>query len=235
MIATVASRKPLELALRLDASVGAPGPHAFAVREPHRSSSAHPRPPHPTYVTFAIRPSQGKRDERVYTPFPNFCKSKYFDGKGLPDQIGSSRLRPPICPSGGPILICIIAPLPHHSLTSAAPFDHVPVHETVHEADENVWKQSRTILMADSFTMCPVYSPLTPQIISTGVKTMKRSALLFVTLLTTPALIATAHAGDQTGSRTGTSRSPGNTLMAGHTAAPHPAIPARCSRSHRIP
>ena len=33
---------------------------------------------------------------------------------------------------------------------------------------------------------------------------MKRSALLLMTLLTTPALIATAQAGDQTGSRTGT-------------------------------
>ena len=31
----------------LDASVGASGPHDFAVRQQHRSSSALPRPPHP--------------------------------------------------------------------------------------------------------------------------------------------------------------------------------------------
>jgi hypothetical protein len=47
--------KPLELALRLGASVGAPGPHAFAVREPCRSSSAPPRPPHPATNVCAVR------------------------------------------------------------------------------------------------------------------------------------------------------------------------------------
>ena len=48
---------------RLDASVGASGPHDFAVRLTCRSSSAHPRPPHPTarFVTIASRPSHRVR------------------------------------------------------------------------------------------------------------------------------------------------------------------------------
>ena len=47
---------------RLDASVGASGPHDFAVRLSHaRQSCATPRPPHPTatFVTIASRPSFG--------------------------------------------------------------------------------------------------------------------------------------------------------------------------------
>ena len=44
---------------QLDASVGASGPHDFAVRFTRRSSKALPRPPHPTarFVTIASRPS----------------------------------------------------------------------------------------------------------------------------------------------------------------------------------
>jgi hypothetical protein len=46
---------------RLDASVGASGPHDFAVRTPRRSSKAHLRPPHPTarFVTTASAPLVG--------------------------------------------------------------------------------------------------------------------------------------------------------------------------------
>jgi hypothetical protein len=45
----------------LDASVGASGPHDFAVRKLARSSVAHSRPSHPnlTFVTIAIRPLCG--------------------------------------------------------------------------------------------------------------------------------------------------------------------------------
>jgi hypothetical protein len=45
LFATVARKKlaPCEL----DASIGAPGPHDFAVRDLRCSSRAHPRPPHP--------------------------------------------------------------------------------------------------------------------------------------------------------------------------------------------
>jgi hypothetical protein len=43
----------------LDAGVEASGPHDFAVRFTRHSSSAHPRPSHPTarFVTIASRPS----------------------------------------------------------------------------------------------------------------------------------------------------------------------------------
>jgi hypothetical protein len=47
---------------KLDASVGTSGPHDFAVRDQHRSSSRYCRVhriPRPTSVTIAIRPSCG--------------------------------------------------------------------------------------------------------------------------------------------------------------------------------
>jgi hypothetical protein len=46
---------------QLDASVGASGPHGFAVRKLAPSSTRRLRPPHPapTSVTIAIRPSKG--------------------------------------------------------------------------------------------------------------------------------------------------------------------------------
>ena len=49
------------LTAKLDASIGASGPHDFAVRVTRRSSKAHQRPPHPTarFVTIATRPSFG--------------------------------------------------------------------------------------------------------------------------------------------------------------------------------
>src|SRR6266851_7820363 len=44
---------------KLDASIGAPGPHDFAVRIGRARQSQHLRPPHPTarFVTIASRPS----------------------------------------------------------------------------------------------------------------------------------------------------------------------------------
>jgi hypothetical protein len=48
---------------KLDASIGASGPHDFAVRITRCSSKAHPRPPHPipTFVTMANAPLLGMR------------------------------------------------------------------------------------------------------------------------------------------------------------------------------
>jgi hypothetical protein len=56
-VATVARKK---IASRqLDASIGASGPHDFAVRDLRCSSKAPSRPPHPipTFVTMANAPS----------------------------------------------------------------------------------------------------------------------------------------------------------------------------------
>ena len=54
-------RRLVDHPTKLDASVGASGPHDFAVRLTRHSSKAPPRPPHPapTSVTIAIRPSCG--------------------------------------------------------------------------------------------------------------------------------------------------------------------------------
>jgi hypothetical protein len=62
-------RHPRKCFRELDASVGASGPHAFAVRTPAPSSKRRLRPPHPapTSVTIAIRPSCGCGMAR-YTP-----------------------------------------------------------------------------------------------------------------------------------------------------------------------
>jgi hypothetical protein len=61
-IATVISEKLASH--EFDASIGASGPHDFAVRDLRCSSIAHPRPPHPapTFVTIAKRPSWWARD-----------------------------------------------------------------------------------------------------------------------------------------------------------------------------
>jgi hypothetical protein len=54
-------RRPCEAlaSQELDASIAAPGPHAFAVRNSHARQSCQMRPPHPTarFVAIAIRPS----------------------------------------------------------------------------------------------------------------------------------------------------------------------------------
>jgi hypothetical protein len=59
-LATVAPEKRL-LPKELDASIGAPEPHDFAVRIARVRLSRATRPPHPTatFVTIAIRPSLG--------------------------------------------------------------------------------------------------------------------------------------------------------------------------------
>jgi hypothetical protein len=59
-LATIAREKRL-LPKELDASIGAPEPHDFAVRIARVRLSRATRPPHPTatFVTIAIRPSLG--------------------------------------------------------------------------------------------------------------------------------------------------------------------------------
>jgi hypothetical protein len=54
-------RRHADRSTRLDASVGASGPHDFAVRIGHARQSQPSRPPHPTarFVTIASRPSFG--------------------------------------------------------------------------------------------------------------------------------------------------------------------------------
>jgi len=63
LIATIASAS-LSASLGLDASVGASGPHDFAVRIRAARQSAHPQPPHPrpAFVTIAIAPLRLGRD-----------------------------------------------------------------------------------------------------------------------------------------------------------------------------
>jgi hypothetical protein len=60
LIVTVISEKLASQ--KLDASIGASGPHDFAVRITRCSSKAHPRPPHPdpTFVTMANAPLAGR-------------------------------------------------------------------------------------------------------------------------------------------------------------------------------
>jgi hypothetical protein len=52
-------RRHADRSTQLDASIGASGPHDFAVRVSHARQSQLPRPPHPTarFVTIASRPS----------------------------------------------------------------------------------------------------------------------------------------------------------------------------------
>src|SRR3981081_680494 len=54
-------RRHADRSTRLDASIGASGPHDFAVRIGRARQSQHLRPPHPTarFVTIASRPSFG--------------------------------------------------------------------------------------------------------------------------------------------------------------------------------
>jgi hypothetical protein len=56
--------RPRDTSRELDASVGASGPHGFAVRVDIARLATSPRPPHPapTFVTIAKRPSQQGRD-----------------------------------------------------------------------------------------------------------------------------------------------------------------------------
>ena len=61
---------------QLDASVGAPGPHGFAVRRPRRSSFATPASTasHRAFVTIASRPSHRvRRGELVRVICPSGC------------------------------------------------------------------------------------------------------------------------------------------------------------------
>ena len=75
----------------LDASVGASGPHDFAVRDLRRSSArikratTPSRPPHPapTFVTIAIRPSSGTGRPLKAADLPDKKSRKYFvEGHG---------------------------------------------------------------------------------------------------------------------------------------------------------
>jgi hypothetical protein len=56
-------RRHADRSTQLDASIGAPGPHDFAVRISRARQSQLPRPPHPTarFVTIASRPSHRVR------------------------------------------------------------------------------------------------------------------------------------------------------------------------------
>jgi len=72
---------------RLDASIGAPGPHAFAVRNRRARltrRSGH-RIPHPTSVTIAIRPSCGCGTGRRIGVICVSGKANYFGREGLAD------------------------------------------------------------------------------------------------------------------------------------------------------
>ena len=81
-LATVTS--PMSPPAKLGASIGAPGPHDFAVRGIGRSSSPSPRPPHPTarIVTCATPLVSGETGEFVQLICPTakaeFCPSGYF-------------------------------------------------------------------------------------------------------------------------------------------------------------
>ena len=82
----------------LDASVGAPGPHGFAVR--FRTPFVYrqrPRPPHPapTFVTIATRPSVGRETATAYRSDLGKTRSGIF----LQPGAGRGRFRL-ICPSG---------------------------------------------------------------------------------------------------------------------------------------
>src|ERR1700758_3028889 len=55
LFATVASQHTFGACAKLDASVGASGPHGFAVRVCAARQSAHPRPPHPALHVRDVR------------------------------------------------------------------------------------------------------------------------------------------------------------------------------------
>jgi hypothetical protein len=69
-------RRLAETSAKLDASVGASGPHDFAVRFKHDSSSALPRPPHPALYV---------RDDRE----PPLFRAR--DGGGCRSDLGQER------------------------------------------------------------------------------------------------------------------------------------------------
>src|ERR1700730_18198205 len=90
---------PAKIASReLDASVGASGPHAFAVRQPHRPSSAHPASTasRSAFRDVAQRPSK-ERDGDRYKVICVFGKPEYFFERGWTE--GSTNCQV-ICPSG---------------------------------------------------------------------------------------------------------------------------------------
>src|SRR5579871_1114875 len=93
LIATIAAREAFGACARLDASVGASGPHDFAVRIRATRQSAHPQPPHPrpAFVTIAIAPLRLGRDGGEHNRFLNFEKQNYFCDDGLTE---SCELRP---------------------------------------------------------------------------------------------------------------------------------------------
>jgi hypothetical protein len=85
---------------KLDASVGASGPHDFAVRRPRFRQRRRLRPSHPvpTSVTIAKRPSVGRDSESINLFLPN-GEIKYFCGRdwtAKPENSlsGKSPLRP---------------------------------------------------------------------------------------------------------------------------------------------
>jgi hypothetical protein len=91
LIVTVAA---LKLSARLDASAGASGPHDFAVRDPRRSSKAHPRPPHPipTFVTMANAPlpdGMARNEPVIWVK----READYFCAPGWTGQISLKALR----------------------------------------------------------------------------------------------------------------------------------------------
>jgi hypothetical protein len=82
-------RRLAEDSTKLDASVGAPGPHDFTVRinaARQRHLRVH-RIPHPTFVTIAKRPSCGQRDGGMVSTISDFPKGKYFGAKVWTTQI----------------------------------------------------------------------------------------------------------------------------------------------------
>ncbi len=85
LIATIAAREAFGACARLDASVGASGPHDFAVRIRAARQSAHLQPPHPrpAFVTFAIAPLRLGRDGEAYSIDSSFGKSEIFLMRGI--------------------------------------------------------------------------------------------------------------------------------------------------------
>ncbi len=84
-LATVASHDAKHRR-RLDASVGASGPHGFAVRKVRARQPCTPRPLHPasTFVTVAIRPSyRGGTGRACRDDLPDDVKSEIFLLEGL--------------------------------------------------------------------------------------------------------------------------------------------------------
>ena len=82
MFATVIA---LENPIRLDASVAAPGPHGFAVRDglTRRLRPARPSHPAPTFGDDGQRPSSQARDGTVLVLIWGLAEAEYFCGGGL--------------------------------------------------------------------------------------------------------------------------------------------------------